>query len=249
MFYSVLLIAFMSLNLQSITPQSIIKKYQELTTPSGSISTSTLTIIEKSGNTRIREIESQTKRFNDMEKKTIRINAPTDLLGTAFLIYDYKDKNDNVWVYLPAFRKTHRIVSAQKGKEFLGSEFNYYHLYHKNIDDFKYTMETNNTHNIITSIPKSESIQKEYGFLKEIGYFSKKTGLLEKCETFETLKSITKRLVISNYKALAENQTFAAEMMHIENLETKRQSTLKISSIVIKEDIPLNNFTKRALKK
>ena len=39
------------------------------------------------------------------------------------LIVDNKDVQDDMWIYLPALKKTRRIVSTEKGKSFMSSEF------------------------------------------------------------------------------------------------------------------------------
>ena len=39
------------------------------------------------------------------------------------LVVDNKNQADEMWIYLPALKKTRRIVSSEKGKSFMSSEF------------------------------------------------------------------------------------------------------------------------------
>jgi len=43
--------------------------------------------------------------FNGVNKTLIRFMAPSDVKGTALLIYDYQDKEDDMWIYMPALKK------------------------------------------------------------------------------------------------------------------------------------------------
>jgi len=56
-----------------------------------------------------------TKSFqNGIEKRFIKFMEPADVRGTAMLVVDNKDISDEMWIYLPALRKTRRIVSSEK---------------------------------------------------------------------------------------------------------------------------------------
>ena len=56
------------------------------------------------------------------------------------LVFDYETKADDVWIYLPALRKTRRIVSSQRSQSFMGSEFSYGDLNIPALDDFNYKL-------------------------------------------------------------------------------------------------------------
>ena len=48
-----------------------------------------------------------TKSFPDgLEKRFIRFIEPADVRGTSMLIVDNKNSADEMWIYLPALKKT-----------------------------------------------------------------------------------------------------------------------------------------------
>ena len=74
-----------------------------------------MTSVDEKGQTREREITMATKLVDGgkTEKRIYRFLSPADVQGTGILVFDYEDKPDDVWIYLPALRKTRRIVSSQ----------------------------------------------------------------------------------------------------------------------------------------
>ncbi len=78
-------------------------------------------IIDKKGRERVRDTAQITKLYNkgETEKKLIRFLSPADVKGTGFLTFDYEDKDDDMWLYMPALRKVRRIVSSEKIKKAL----------------------------------------------------------------------------------------------------------------------------------
>ena len=81
------------------------------------------------------------KTFEDnTEKRIIKFISPAEVQGTGILIYDYENRPDDMWIYLPALRKTRRIVSREKSNSFMGSEFSNADMTAPSLEDFEYTL-------------------------------------------------------------------------------------------------------------
>ncbi|HPJ82922.1 MAG TPA: outer membrane lipoprotein-sorting protein, partial [Bacteroidales bacterium] len=83
----------------------------------------TIYIRDNKGNERVRQLTMISAVFNDVGKTLVRFTAPSDVQGTTLLIYDNKDKEDDMWIYMPSLKKVRRIISSERGKSFMGSEF------------------------------------------------------------------------------------------------------------------------------
>ena len=101
---------------------------------------STLKIISANGDERIRTVSTATKKFGEASKTIIKFLEPADVRGTTLLIHDYENKDDDMWIFMPALRRTRRIVSSEKGNNFMGSEFTNADMSKPNIDDFSYRL-------------------------------------------------------------------------------------------------------------
>ncbi len=109
----------------------------------GSEATVKMTIYDENGHKRERDIAMATKLFDKgkTEKRVYRFLSPPDVQGTGILIFDYESRPDDMWIYLPALRKTRRILSSQGSQSFMGSEFSYADITVPALDDFNYTSE------------------------------------------------------------------------------------------------------------
>jgi hypothetical protein len=99
---------------------------------------STLRIYDARGRERVRQTSMASRLFESgsTEKRIIRFLSPAEVKGTGMLIYDYDDRNDDMWIYMPALRKTRRIISNEKRKSFMGSEFSNADMSAPNLEDF-----------------------------------------------------------------------------------------------------------------
>ena len=78
-----------------------------------------------------------TKSYADgLEKRMIRFIEPADVRGTSMLVVDNKNSADEMWIYLPALKKTRRIVTSEKGKSFMSSEFSNADMASPAVSDF-----------------------------------------------------------------------------------------------------------------
>src|SRR5664279_5394457 len=76
----------------------------------GSEATVKMSIFDEKGQVREREIAMATKLYEGgkTEKRVYRFLAPADVKGTGILVFDYENKADDMWIFMPALRKTRR---------------------------------------------------------------------------------------------------------------------------------------------
>jgi hypothetical protein len=87
----------------------------------GDNSTSNLemTLIDKRGKKRVRELRALRKDKGIDDYSMMFFLSPADVKDTGFLTYDYDeaDRDDDQWLYLPALKKTKRIASSNKSPD------------------------------------------------------------------------------------------------------------------------------------
>ncbi len=142
---------------------------------SGNIqSTVSLTITEKNGAVRTRKLNMITKSYDDGTiKRMVKFLDPADVRGTAMLIVDNRNTQDDMWIYLPALKKTRRIVSTEKGKSFMSSEFSNADMSTGSNADFKIRHMSESGKSgvwVIESVPVSDDKADEYGYSRKVTY-------------------------------------------------------------------------------
>ena len=124
------------------SPREIMEKVTTTRKLDGSEAVVKMTVMDDKKQSRERDITMATKLYDGgkTEKRIYRFLSPADVQGTGVLVFDYQDKSDDVWIYLPALRKTRRIVSSQRAQAFMGSEFSYGDLNIPSLDEFDYKL-------------------------------------------------------------------------------------------------------------
>jgi len=162
----------------------------------------------------------------------IRFLSPADVKGTAMLIYDYENSDDDMWVYLPALRKSRRIISSEKGKSFMGSEFANADMTKPNLEDFSYTLAGSETYNgkdcwRIESTGLTDEIRKNWGFSKKISRIEKGSYLTQDTEYINLAGKTEKIMTFRDYRKQPNGKFFAFNMT-MENMINHRKSEITI---------------------
>ena len=101
------LLIFISLEAQQPEAIEIMSRSRDLTLTGSMSADIHMSITEKKGSSRYRSIEMTAKEYQDgQEKRFIKFLEPADVRGTAMLIVDNKKVADEIWIYLPALKKT-----------------------------------------------------------------------------------------------------------------------------------------------
>ena len=206
---------------------------------------STLTITDSKGQQRIRNNSMASMSFPDgTEKRIIKFNAPAEVKGTGILIFDYPDKSDDMWIYLPALRRTRRIVSREKSKSFMGSEFSNADMTAPALEDFSYRMLDEETVNgnpcfRIESVTRSEELADEYGYIRSVSWIDKNSYLAYRTDYFDGDEEAFKTITNKEFKKLdpVNNRYMVTHMIAV-NHGSERSSEIvmeKVEAIPTKE--------------
>lgn len=204
--------------------------------------TISLSIVEKNGASRNRTIALTSKSFpGGLEKRFIKFLEPADVRGTAMLIVDNKDASDEIWIYLPALKKTRRISSSENSKSFMSSEFSNADMGSPSLADFKNRhIEGSGTNNtwIIESVPADEDKADEYGYSRKISYIRMDKYRVSRMEFFNFDKSLFKTIEISEFHEMPEGKYMVSRMTAMNHLNGRKSEIVfrNISDNVKVED-------------
>jgi len=242
---------------EKITPREVMERSTSVTKLPGSEAVSTLTIMDGKGRERVRRIAMVTKLYDngDTEKKLTRFLAPADVKGTGLLSFDYINKEDDMWLFMPAIRKTRRIVSSEKAKSFMGSEFSYADMNPPALDDFRYKdLGDQEVAGVICwtieMVPVNDDIADENGFSRKVAYIGKEDFMIRKSVTYDLDGELHKELTILEIKQLdAVNHKYRPMHMVMENKQNNRKSIMKVEEIQLNPEVKDEYFTSRYLER
>ncbi len=215
-------------------PEVIMDKSRELSIAGTMSANITLTITEKNGSTRIRTFAMSTKSYPEgVEKRYIKFLSPPDVKGTSMLIIDNLKTADEMWIYLPALKKTRRIVSSEKGKSFMNSEFTNADMSSPPVSDFVHkhlAQSGTNSQFVIESVPVDEDKEDEYGYSKKVSYIDMDDYQVHRMEIYNFENKISKIIEIKEFHNLPGGKFMVSEMLS-SNLITNRKSEFKMTNI------------------
>jgi hypothetical protein len=230
----------------------VMSRSRDLTMTGSLNSTISLIIIEKGGSVRKRTISMISKSYPDgTEKRAIKFIEPADVRGTSMLIVDNKNSADEMWIYLPALKRTRRIVSSEKGKSFMSSEFSNADMSSPALSDFNNKHLTNSGENniwIIESTPASADKADEYGYSKKISYISSDTWQVKKIEYYNFDNQLFKTMEVKSIQP-SENGKYIIKDMIATNTITGRSSEILFDKISIGAKIEDSEFSLQNLER
>lgn len=241
----------------SLSAEEIMRKSWWAVKLDGAEMLSTLTIYNPKGQKRVREIAAVSKLYDNgqTEKRLLRFLSPPDVKGTGLLTYDYEKKDDDVWFYMPALRKTRRIVASEKSKNFMGSEFTYSDITPPPVESFHHKLLGKEEAMgaacwVIESVPKTEEIAEENGYSKKISFICQEDFVVRKAVYYDLGGELHRELVVHQVKEV-DPQKHRFRMMHMEmfNKQNDRRSEMKVAEIQLRLDIPDEYFTTRYLER
>jgi hypothetical protein len=223
----------------------------------GSEAVVTMSIINPKGQTRERKLSMATKLYDDgkTEKRVYRFLSPADVDGTGVLVFDYESDADDVWIYLPALRKTRRIVSTQRSESFMGSEFSYADLNVPALEDFNYQLEREEAlagENcwVIDAQPKTQDTAKGEGYSHKRYWVSKEKLVVQKVVYFDLEGKPLKELENHDFKLLdAKRKRYRPLRMVMTNTQNGRRSVFSSEQVAFAPDTKDDYFTPRYLER
>lgn len=221
----------------------------------------TMTMIDKRGKTRVRETQAYRKYYEQEKRTVLFYKKPTNVKGTAFLTFDYKDtaKDDDQWLYLPAMRKVRRISSSDRGDYFLGTDFTYEDIMLEGkleLTDYdfsvmrseKMTLESNEFFDtvVLQGMPKDKSIAKDLGYARTLIWVDTATWVVVKADYWDLKNKPLKTLAMTDIRNV--DNIITRHVLTINNHKTGHKTIFQFSDVDYTSTVKDSLFTKRALK-
>jgi len=232
--------ALTTISASAQNPKDIVKKSHDVVKVSSFEAVSTLTITDSKGNRRVRKNSMASISEPDgTEKRIIKFISPAEVKGTGILIFDYPEKSDDMWIYLPAIRKTRRIVSKEKSKSFMGSEFSNANMTAPGLEDFSYELKGEEDLNgyscfMIESTPVSTDLEDEYGYARSVSWVDKDNYLVHKTLYYDFDGELFKTITNKEFKKLEEGEgKYMVTHMYASNHSNNRSSEMVMNKVAV----------------
>ena len=232
---------------QELSGREIIEKVYNRAEGDDQTSNLTMTLINKSGKERIRNIKQFTKDMGDVEKSIMFFQSPADVKNTSFMSWTYdSDKSDDQWIYLPTLKKVKRISSDGKSDYFMGSDFTYDDLGDRKIDDDTHQLLREEAidgvdYYVVESISKDE----DYMYSRTITWVRKDNFIGLKKEFYDEDEDLLKILNIKKFEEISGILVITSSEM--ENVQKNHRTTMILDNVEINTGISDSKFSERMM--
>lgn len=217
----------------------------------------TLTLINEAGRQRVRRLFSVTKLQEDgiHQMRVARFLFPPDVKGTATLMIEHADRDDDMWVYLPALGNVRRLVSKNKRDSYVGTDFSYGDIIGHKVEDYTHRLTGSETIEgadcfVVESTPVSDKVRRESGYGKQVWWIRKDNFVAPRVEGYDLQGKLFKRLTATDIRlvdpALGRWQPMRLEMT---NLQTGHRTALAYEDFRANVGVEKAFFTTRYLEK
>jgi hypothetical protein len=212
-----------------------------------------LRIYDNRGNQRERELNNATIKSGSTIMMLMRFISPPDVRGTSFLVHDHEDKSADMWIYLPATKKTRRIAGRQLSSSFMGSEFSNANMSTPNLEDYRHSiLGTSKINNRecwkVESICKTPSIARDLGYDRQVSFIDKETNLSYKSEYYDASGNLLKTQTLDNYRP-QKNGKYFSFLMEMKNERNGRRSVIETLEFRSGSSLSEKDFTVMALER
>jgi len=230
----------------SQTGLEIAKMVDEKPSPNDMSNETKMVLTNKNGKTRSLSMISRSMDGN--KKQIIWFLEPKDEKGVAFLKIEHDGKDDEMRMWLPAFKKVRRISSKKKGDAFMGSDLSYEDLSNRELDDNDYNRLDDETVNgkscyVIEIVPR-KTVKSSYK--KHISWIEKSTLMGVKEESYD------KRGVLKKEKEFEFQEMKGYHVMkrvYVKDVQKNHSTEVTFSSVTVDSGINEKLFQEKNLKR
>lgn len=242
---------------ESVEVVNIMKKNFLANRFDNSSSMATFQLVNKNGDERIRETFGATKSDdNDIDtKRMTRFLSPPDIKNTTTLLVEHNDREDDMWIYLPALKKTRRLTSSNKTESFVGTDLSYGDVIGHKVSDWKHKITGKEiiagaTCIIIESTPKTPEIMNNSGYSKRVSWVDSESYLALKTEFYDTNNQLLKESTLTNIVNVdTVKKRWQPMHMEVRNVQTGHKTIISWKDFKANLGVKNEFFSMRYLQK
>jgi predicted RND superfamily exporter protein/outer membrane lipoprotein-sorting protein len=239
------------------TAKEIMDKSFVATRVQDSTSDASFTLINKTGQERVRKTFGTTKLQADGvdNMRMVRFLSPPDVKGTVTLMIEHSDRDDDMWVYLPALKKVRRLVSSNKKDSFVGTDFSYGDVIGHKVEEWEHRLIREEAVDgqpcyVIESVPKNESVKSSSGYSKRLSWIRKDNFVAIKGEFWDQAGQLLKSFIAADVQ-LVDPARGRWQPMRLEsaNLQTGHRTVIRVENFKANQGVRDDFFTTRYMER
>jgi outer membrane lipoprotein-sorting protein len=188
-------------------------------------------------------------------KFAVRFSTPADIKGTSFLQVEHSEGDDDLWIYLPALRKSRRLVASNKKDSFVGSDFSYGDISLPKVAKYRHTITRTEPMDgvdcyVIESLPGDDTVKANSGYSKKITWVRSDNFVETKVEYYDLAGRLLKTQRVTKPQVVdAKAGRYFPLSREMTNHQTGHRTTLNVLKLDTNVPTPDELFTTRYIER
>ncbi|MBL8268018.1 MAG: outer membrane lipoprotein-sorting protein [Steroidobacter sp.] len=214
-------------------------------------------LIDKNGGVRLQIARAVRKNFDEGRRMAVFYQAPANIRGTSFLVYDYADesKQSDQWLYLPALRKVRRVPAADRGDYILGTDLTYDEIRNDNrvtLEDWRFVgLSTADLDGvacvIVDADASSDQVARELGYGRARWWVDPHVQMARRIEYWD--RSGARLKTVDNLDVANVDGVWMARQVEAINHKTGHRTRIRFDSARFNVELPDGLFTQQQMER
>jgi outer membrane lipoprotein-sorting protein len=242
---------------QQLDAAAIMEKNFQASKVSGVRLEATMILINDKGQQRERKNTTVVAlQENGVDSKfAVKFSTPADIRGTAFLQVEHSEGDDDLWIYLPALKKSRRLVASNKKDSFVGSDFSYGDVSLPKVAKYRHTLTKSEPMDgvdcyVIESIPGDDTVKANSGYSRKITWVRSDNFVETKVEYYDVAGRLLKTQRVTKPQLVdAKAGKWFPLSREMANHQTGHKTTLNVLKLDTNVPTPDELFTTRYIER
>jgi outer membrane lipoprotein-sorting protein len=187
----------------------------------------------------------------DGDISMLTFERPKDIRGTSLLTHAHKEVENEIWLYLPAIKRTNRISAYNQSGPFVGSEFAFEDVASMDVEQYSYKYiekapcpDLDRTCFVVDRYP----VDQNSGYSWQRVWFDTDEYRVSKIDFYDLKKTLKKSLINRRFEQYLGRYWVPMET-HMLNHQTGKSTSLILSEVLFDAGLNESGFTRNALKR
>lgn len=240
---------------QALDPVEVIRRVQRQDTAPDEQVQFVMQLIDAAGRVRERTgtiYEREVAPGSLDKKRLIRFHFPPDIQGSGVLTIEHSDRDNEQWLYLPAYHTTRRIAPANRGDRYMGTDFLYEDIAREKIEEYRYRTSGEETVAgvrclILQAVPVAEQLTRDTAYSKKLVWVDPARDVILRVDYYDREGRLFKRLTVTAIENVADRYRWRDVRM--EDIVRHHATVVNYRARKIGAGVPEQHFTEQYLRR
>jgi outer membrane lipoprotein-sorting protein len=242
---------------EELTAEAVMQRNFVALKIADSTADATFTLRNADGQERVRKTLTWTKlQPNGSDNmRLVRFLSPQDVRSTATLTIENADRDDDIWIYLPALKKTRRLLASNKKDSFVGTDFSYGDIIGFKVAEWRHAILREEALEgapcyVVESVPGSAEVQENSGYSKRLQWIRKDNFIAVKGEFYDASGRLLKTIAAAELREIDPAKgRWQAMRLEARNVQTGHSTTIELQNLKANQGLSAQQFAARELER